>query len=254
MRTFLTILLVTIFSFGINAQDFNKTDSKGRKQGVWKKYHPNGMMRYTGSFKDDKPVGVFKYYFDTGEMQVEITHQGNNSYAKVYYITGELQAIGKYENQKKDSIWTLYDKKGYKSAEEFYLSGKKEGTWKVFYPNGKILEEKEYTNDFEHGKWNRYFNNGKPKMTATYENGVLEGRATYYGSNYKKAVSGVFHKDVRDGFWTFYNEDGKTVRKKEQYNMGFRIDKGKDEEVIDDREIDYLPESILSPENFLSPR
>ena len=63
MRTFFTILFITLFSFIINAQDVNKIDAKGKKQGVWKKYHPNGMLRYTGSFKDDKPVGVFKYYF-----------------------------------------------------------------------------------------------------------------------------------------------------------------------------------------------
>ena len=91
-------------------------------------------------------------------------------------------------------------------------------------------------------------------MTATYVNGVLEGRATYYGNNYKKAVSGVFHKDVRNGFWTFYEGDGKTIRKKEQYKNGVRIDKNKDDDVIDDREIEYLPESILEPNNFLSPR
>ena len=253
MRYLITVFIL-IFSLSGFAQEENKTDAKGKKQGLWKKYHKNGMLRYTGNFKDDKPVGVFKYYYDTGELQVKMTHIGNNSYSNIYYVTGELKATGKYENQKKDSIWSFYDEKGYKMAEEFYLSGKREGTWYVYFPNGKIAEEKEYSNDLENGKWNRYFINGKPKMTATYVNGVLEGRATYYGRNYKKAVSGVFKKDVREGFWTFYEGDGKTVRKKEQYKNGIRIDANKDDDVIDDREIEYLPESILSPDNFLSPR
>jgi hypothetical protein len=33
-----------------------------------------------------------------------------------------------------------------------------------------------------------------------------------------------------------------------------RIDANKDDDVIDDREIEYLPENILEPNNFLSPR
>ena len=253
MRYFITTIIL-IFSLSGFAQDENKTDAKGKKQGLWKKYHKNGMLRYEGSFKDDNPVGVFKYYYDTGELQVKMTNIGKNAYSNVYYETGELKATGKYENQKKDSTWTFYDREGYKMAEEFYLSGKAEGTWKVYFPTGKIAEEKEYTDGEENGKWTRYYANGKIKMTAIYENGVLEGRATYYGNNFKKAVSGPFHKNVRHGFWTYYEADGKTVRKKEQYSNGVRIDKNKDDDVIDDREIEYIPENVLSPENFLSPR
>ena len=114
------------------SQEENKTDATGKKQGVWKKYHPNGMTRYVGKFKDDKPVGVFKHYYDTGKLQVKMTHTGSESYANVYYETGEIKAAGKYEEQKKDSVWKYYDKEGYKMAEEFYLSGKREGMWKLY--------------------------------------------------------------------------------------------------------------------------
>ena len=94
-------LLVVIFivsSVVVFAQGENKTDASGKKQGLWKKYHPNGMTRYVGKFKDDKPVGVFKYYFDTGKLQVKMTHDGSESYSVAYYETGEVKAAGKYEN------------------------------------------------------------------------------------------------------------------------------------------------------------
>ena len=139
-------------------------------------------------------------------------------------------------------------------SEEFYLSGKREGTWKTYYNTGKIAEEKEYSNDFEEGVWNQYFANGKKKLTATYKNGALEGRATYYSKGGVKAVSGIFVKGARDGYWTFYEGDGRTVRKKEQYAKGKRIDKNVGDEVLDPREVEYIPESVVSPENFMSPR
>ncbi len=250
----LVVIIFVMFGFLAVAQDGNKKDAKGLKQGEWKKYHSNGMLRYVGNFKDDKPVGVFKYYYDTGNLQVKMTHYGEVSYSNVYYETGEVKGTGKYENQKKDSIWTYYDKEGYKKANEFYLSGKRQGTWLIYYNNGQIAEEKEYNNDFENGNWKQYFYNGKTKLTATYVNGELEGRATYYGKNGKKAVTGPFVKGARHGYWTFYEGDGKTVRKKEQYKNGNRIDANKGDDVIDPREVEYKSEDILTPENFMSPR
>lgn len=249
------ILFISILSTCVAfAQDGNMTDEQGRKQGLWKKYHPNGMLRYEGNFKDDKPVGVFKYYYDTGKIQAKMTHFGPEAYSNMYYETGELKATGKYENQEKDSIWTYYDVDGHTMAEEFYLSGKKEGTWKVYFPNGKVAEEKNYTSNVEDGEWKQYFENGKVKMTATYVQGALEGRATYYDAAGKKAISGTFYHDVREGYWTYYEKDGITVKKKEQYEKGKRIDANKDDVIEDPNAIEKESEDILNPDNFYSPR
>ena len=40
----------------------NRTDEKGRKQGEWAKAWPGGTLRYQGQFKDDRPVGLFRYF------------------------------------------------------------------------------------------------------------------------------------------------------------------------------------------------
>ena len=246
------LLVIVFVSFGLLAfaQGENKTDAKGKKQGEWKKYHKNGMLRYVGSFKNDKPVGVFKYYYDTGELQVKMTHSGSDSYSHAYYVSGEIKAVGKYENQKKDSVWVYYDIEGYKKSDEFYLSGKKEGVWKSYYNTGQVAEEKEYTNDLENGFWKQFFINGKPKLTATYVNGLLEDRAVYFSRAGKRAVSGKFVKGAREGFWTYYEGDGRTVKKKEEYKNGIRIDDNKDDGVIDPREVEYQPEDVVSPDKF----
>src|SRR5680860_997814 len=112
MKNIIVIIFILVSTIGFS-QEENTIDAKGLKQGLWKKYHPNGMIRYKGNFKDDKPVGEFKYFYDSGKLQAKISHFGEESYANNYYETGEVKATGKYENQLKDSIWTLYDRDGY---------------------------------------------------------------------------------------------------------------------------------------------
>jgi len=250
----LFVILFTCFTLFSFSQDENLTDAQGKKQGLWKKYHDNGMIRYKGNFKDDQPIGEFIYFYDTGKLQVKMTHFGAVSYANVYYETGELKAAGKYENQLKDSVWSYYSTDGFKMADEFYINGKREGSWKVYYSNAQVTEEKEYTNDFENGIWKQYFIDGKEKLAATYVNGELEGRATYYDSNGKKVVSGTFIRGARDGFWTFYEQDGTTVRKKEEYKNGVRVDANKDDNIIDMEGIKYIPENEAFPEELVNPK
>ena len=250
-------LIVVIFLFvGWSAfsQGENKTDAKGLKQGEWKKYHENGMLRYVGTFKDDKPIAVFKYYYDTGKLQVKMTYYDQEAYTGVYYETGELKATGRYVSQKKDSTWTYYDLDGHKRATEFYDEGVKEKIWYMYYPNGKVAEEKEYLKDFENGMWNQYFEDGKKKLVASFENGGLEGKATYYYSTGKRVTSGYFYHGLRNGVWLYFEEDGKTIKKKEEYKNGKRIDKNKDDNVIDLKEFRPISEDFLKPENFGTPR
>ena len=46
----------------IYAQDYNKTDKQGRRQGPWVDFYANGQKRYEGLFKNDRCHGEFKYY------------------------------------------------------------------------------------------------------------------------------------------------------------------------------------------------
>lgn len=247
----ITLMLFSLLAF---SQGENKTDAKGRKQGEWKKYHENGILRYVGKFKNDKPVGVFKYYYDSGNVQVKMTYFGAEAYTSVYYKTGELKGTGKYINQKKDSTWTYYDVDGYKKATEFYVMGLKDKIWYVYFTNGQIAEEKEYSNDFENGIWNQYFENGKKKLEATFKNGGLEGKAVYYKENGKRGVSGYFSHGVRNGVWLYFEVGGNKIKKKEIYKDGIRIDKDKEDNIDDPNKFIPIDEDFLQPENFTSPK
>ena len=72
----------------------NQTDSKGRKQGVWKKLDAEGHLVYEGQFKDDKPVGLFKHYYSNGKLKATNNYFDNGKKAAAHiYFPGVHSAV-----------------------------------------------------------------------------------------------------------------------------------------------------------------
>ena len=60
---FVLVFLVCYCSSGaIFGQEINRFNTNNKRIGVWKKYHPNKRIRYTGQFENGKEIGVFKFY------------------------------------------------------------------------------------------------------------------------------------------------------------------------------------------------
>src|SRR5690606_6083048 len=113
-------------------------DAKGQKQGYWKKKdEKTGKLLYEGEFKDDKPVGKFKYYYPNDSVKAIITFRsgGPASYARLYHPTGKRMAEGKYKAPEvKDSVWTYYDETGILLSRETFVNGKREGNSFIYMP------------------------------------------------------------------------------------------------------------------------
>ena len=64
----------------------NVTDANGKKQGKWSKSYPNGKVKYSGEFKDDKEVGTFSYYSKDGKLTqtIEYSQDGKVGQAKFF--------------------------------------------------------------------------------------------------------------------------------------------------------------------------
>ncbi len=249
-------LIVVIFMFFgllVFGQGDNKTDAKG-KQGEWKKYHKNGMLSKVGNFNNDKPIGEWLYYFDTGKIKVKLTHRGSESYSISFHKSGGAQSVGKFLNQKKDSTWIYYDLDGFKIASDYYINGEKNRMSYVYYQSGQVAEEKEYRNDFEQGDWNMFWKDGKKKKTANYDKGSLEGKSTYYNSEGIRSITGFFYHDLRDGVWLYFDENGNKIKKKEKYSKGVRVDDNKDENIETEPLQPIDVEDIMYPEIFGAPR
>ena len=107
MRIKFVIVVVTlIFAVSSLAQvidTINKTDASGKKQGHWIKRYENGNIQYNGYFKDDKPIGEFKRFYEDAQLRSVQVFNTDGSEADVtfYHQNGFIASTGRYFNQKK---------------------------------------------------------------------------------------------------------------------------------------------------------
>ncbi len=252
MKRLITLLLFsfTLLSFCF-AQDYNKTDTSGKKQGPWKKTYSTGNLRYEGQFKDNQPFGTFNYYYEDGKPSLIMIYDGEIARATAFYKEGKLKAKGNYKNQQKDSIWNYYSIVGFRISEELYVNGKKQGKVKNYFDDGTLAEEKEYLDNVENGDWIQYYENGKVRMKSTYNKGSLEGKTYYYDRTGKKIIEGNFYHDVRHGAWMFFDENGE-ITKKEIYINGNR--EGGNDNIINEEGETRDQKDIIEYEDLFPPQ
>lgn len=209
------ILLAAFFSVAAFGQ-INQKDAQGRKQGVWKKpYKTSTAFVYVGQFKDDKPVGQFTYYYESGKTKIimDFKEGGLVSYAKMYHESGYLMARGKYIDQKKDSTWVTYDDRGIISYQEDYKDGKLDGQRVIFYEpvNGqyKVMEYSYWKKGLQHGEYKKYHPNSKVAEEGKYVDGNKHGEIKKYHPNGKIALIQRYKYAVKHGYQVAYDKSGK---------------------------------------------
>ena len=222
------LFLVTLMGFGQSQGDGNKTDSKGRKQGKWVKFHEGTeKKRYTGTFENDIPIGKFTYYYLTGEVSAvtDFIKDDNTAYTRMYHLNGKVMAAGKYTDKKKDSTWLSFNDRKEIMSKENYLKGKLNGESIVYYPSdpskGKVkrYEITNYEVGLKHGKWIQFYSSGKTKAEGVYKDGNFDGRVKWYFSNGKVEIEGYYKHAVKYGYWKYYENDG-AFKNKVYYRNG----------------------------------
>jgi len=243
IRIFLLVcfMFITNFLYGFNFTQqtdtvFNQTDQNGLKQGFWKKYYPNGQVKYRGQFLNDHPTGIFYRFYDNGPLQsVQSFRNDGSSFVKIYYQNGILAAEGKFLGTKKDSIWRYYSfYGGYLSYIESYKKGLKDGTSKKYYEKGSISQELSWRNGKKDGSWKIWFPNGQLQLESSFSEGKLNGTFTTYYPDGDIEIRGTYKNDVRVGTWTLTNP-GTKKRKKIKYVNGVREDQGEIDKAFEEQ-------------------
>jgi antitoxin component YwqK of YwqJK toxin-antitoxin module len=233
---FFLVLQPVVFSQ--TSDSINKTDKNGMKQGHWIKKYPNGSTQYNGYFKDNKPVGIFKRYFenDTLNSILVFSNDGREAIATQYHPNGVIASKGKFVNQLREGKWKFYSSKikGYLVAEEEYKANIRNGLSVKYYPDSILAEKVSYINDLRNGEWIQYYRDGTICLKANYVNGKLQGSFTVFFSNGKPEYLGQYKDDTRDGMWKIFNPDGSL-----KYNIKYSDGIAEDSEKFK-KESDYL--------------
>lgn len=214
MRIFWFLFLI---SSAVVAQDFNKLDANGKKQGVWKGvYEGSKRPRYEGTFSDGKETGVFKFFDDTKKGDViatrDFTANDGGAYTIFYDQSKNKVSEGNVIGKVYDGEWKYYHKASkVLMITENYKKGKLEGLRTVFYPNSKVAEEIFYKNGLKDGVYKKYGQNGILLEQTIFKNNEYNGDAVFYDSDGVAASKGKFLNGKKVGKWQFF-EKGKWIK------------------------------------------
>jgi len=221
-------LLCSNYLFAQANDQLNYTDSKGLKQGFWRKTNELGQLKYEGNFKDGKPTGHFNYFYSGGQKKAETDYSKNGSLARtiLYHEVGGIKAKGNYLNEKKDSIWSFYDEKGSLTSAENYKDNKRHGKSIIYYPSAKKYEESEWINDVKSGINIQFYENDEKKEEGVLKDGRYEGKVTRYHDTGEKSAYGSYQNGAQVGDWFYYDENGfpsfkETIKKGERVNFKY---------------------------------
>lgn len=234
MKRSVTIILIFLIALTGFSQEYNQVDSKGRKQGEWRKvYEGKNVYMYKGQFKDDKPVGKFTYFYDNGKVKAVIDHGDGSgrSEAFFYHPNSKLMSYGIYRNLKKDSVWLSFGPSGKLSNKTTYKNDSIDGVMTIYFvtedPNDTrqiVSEVYNYVNGKREGDYVRYFISGVVMEKGKYVNNRKDGIWEEFHPNGKRAMLKRYKNGVEHGWWVVYNE--KMERIKEVYYCNGKILEG----------------------------
>jgi antitoxin component YwqK of YwqJK toxin-antitoxin module len=168
-------------------------------------YHPNGVRKFVGNFKNGIPEGVSREYDTLGKI---INSQ--------IYLDGVLVGEGIYDaGGYEQGPWKEFHPNGALKAEGTYLNGKRIGPWTFYHPNGKVEQKGKYdTKGQPVGEWKWYYEDGKLLREETYIDGFVNGTMTEYSDDSLQNVitKGEIVDNLKEGPWFFemtdYREEG----------------------------------------------
>lgn len=239
------LLLLLLVSCSLFAQEFNKLDAKGLKNGVWKGiYEESKRPRYEGTFLHGKETGIFNYYDDTKKGDIVATRDfsanDGSAYVVFYDQAKNKVSEGKVINKVFEGEWTYYHQKSKDiMTKENYEKGKLEGLRSVYYGSGKIAEEQFFRNGLKEGSYKKYTENGLTLEESNYKNDLYNGEAVFKNGAGVVISKGKFTNGKKAGIWQFY-EKGKLIK---EVNMS------------DPKSINQsLTKSKVSPEKRVKPK
>jgi len=204
--------LLFLNAFLVSAQDFNKLDTNGKKDGVWKGvYEVSKRPRYEGTFNHGKETGIFKYFDDTKKGDVLATRDfsaNDGSAYNIFYDQNKNKVSeGKVIGRNNEGEWKYYHKASkVVMTLENYKNGKLEGSRTIYYPDAKVAEEMTYKNGLREGIYKKFAQNGILLEQTTYANDQYNGDAIFYDSEGTIASKGKFLNGKKVGKWQFYSK------------------------------------------------
>jgi hypothetical protein len=119
------------FMTGAVSEEY-QINRKGKLDGYYKRFYPEGAVNVEATFSDNQPVGTFLSRHPNGHPAVTGTYrEGRKEGRWTYSGPDSLMTIsGNFKNDLREGIWTYRHPDGYQ-IEVNYRSDKPDGSWKL---------------------------------------------------------------------------------------------------------------------------
>lgn len=182
-----------------------KYDKKGRAQGEWRWFYENGAVLREEFYIDNLRNGLMTEYTEDGKIITKGEFIDDLQEGLWFYETAEYKEIGKYINDKPDSLWKRY----YMPKEKLrfegkFLNGDEEGIHTWYYENGKKMIQGKYEGGMKQRDWKFYDEAGFNYLTIYYENDI---EVKFQGVK----VTPTYEESLRDYSEIYNKKPDKTI-------------------------------------------
>lgn len=170
MCSFVAFIWITLQS--AQAQQHNGTDAKGLKQGTWVIQgsmlkdggYPAHALVEEGNYLNNEKNGLWKRYWPNGAVRSEIYYEHGKPQGpyKLYYSNGKLEEVGRWQGGKLTDRFQRYHDTGILKEDLTYDSeGNRHGKQQYYHENGTLAMEVDMQKGVEHGVQKRYDEHGQ---------------------------------------------------------------------------------------------
>lgn len=150
-----------------------KYDKKGQAQGEWKWFYENGNLLRQEFYIDNLRNGEMLEFTEDGKIITKGEYIDDLKEGIWFYETPEYKEIGKYVNDKPDSLWKrFYMPKEKLRFEGKFLNGDEEGKHIWYWLNGNKMVEGYFTGGMKQSDWKFYNEDGFNYLTILYNNDI----------------------------------------------------------------------------------
>jgi uncharacterized protein len=148
-------------------------DKKGRPKGKWQWFYDNGALMREEMYVNGKREGPMVDYTEEGKVLTKGEYFDNLKEGLWTYETPDYREIGKFTQDRQDSMWrSYYMPSGKPRFEGAFLNGDPEGLHTWYYANGQRMFYGNYAGGMKQGEWRFYNEDGTNYLTITYENDI----------------------------------------------------------------------------------
>jgi antitoxin component YwqK of YwqJK toxin-antitoxin module len=137
--------------------------------------NPTGRVIAEGQLKQDKPHGLWTYYYDQGKPKAQgryLTGLPDGAWT-FFYPDGQVQKQTVYALGVPNGPYRLAYPGGQERERGQYNEGVRTGVWRTYYANGQAQQEGAYREDQRDGEWKTWDDTGRLTARTVYAQGVV---------------------------------------------------------------------------------